>query len=168
MVAREAYQEFPIPEVGTAVADPGDFVAFIANLQGDGSGAHVGVAEASFGCCDDGLVSGGGCCADVHAVFAGLDDVFDGNLAGDVASRVATHAVGHQPQTNFGIVAIAVFVLLANVSGVRAVAEGERFHVMKARLASSGAGIPGSAYGLDAGIAWAGRKGVYAATEDGA
>jgi len=112
-----------VPQVGAAVADPGQFETVVVQTQRHHRRAHRQAFGAPSRLLDDVLVGG----ADrVLERLAGPDLAHHGIAgqgAGDFAELVPAHAVRDQPQAQVGIAVIGVLVQLAAQADVAEVAK---------------------------------------------
>ena len=123
VVTAELCQLAQLPQVGTAVPDPGQLEVVADNTCGHHGGAHrqAVVALARQGRdLGTGLADGRG---QVGAAADMAHDRITGQAAGDLAAGLAAHPVSHQPQAQLGITVISVFVEGAAQAGVGEVAE---------------------------------------------
>src|SRR5690606_4005361 len=112
-----------VPQVGAAVADPGQLEAAVLHPQRHHRGAHGQAFAALAAVPDDVLV---GLADGVGQRAAGLylaHDGVAGQGTGDLAELVAAHAIGHQPETQLGVAVVGVLVQLATQADMAEVAE---------------------------------------------
>ena len=102
-------------QVGAAVAYPGKFEGAALDLQNHHRGTHAVFAFAiAHGFEQSCLCPGDG----VWQALAGADSLYDGfrcQTAGDMAVRMAAHAVGYHPESGFGYTGAGVLVAGANM-----------------------------------------------------
>ena len=126
VVVRDAHERAVVQHVGARVADVGHGHLVLLDEDGGGGAAHPGLADAVLGALDHGLVGGLDGRAKKNVVGGrrrALADGVHGDGAGDLAGRVAAHAVGHHEERRTE--EERVLIVAANEAHVAARAPGD-------------------------------------------
>src|SRR5690554_4723879 len=152
------------PDVDTAVADPGDFEPVAVDARRDHGGAHGQRVLALARGADDLFVGDADRLRQGRALAGLAHDRLPRQGAGDFTVLVPAHAVGDQPQAQFAVAVVGVFVELAAQADVREVAELD--HALAAFPGGAGWENGGSGRERSAGM-WCAGVGVGGVRDDG-